>query len=111
MVCNAYRMADMILLMKRTIGQSALKVSFHINQEYDLRRKYKLYSYLTFYTDIECSPAPPDIPTDPEYHLSKDDGRVFMSNIIYPELQYQNREWDSSNNSTLIARNYMANLR
>ena len=56
-------------------------------------------------------PAPPDIPTDPEYHLAADDGRVFMSNLIYPALEYQNMEWDSSNNFSLIARNYMANLR
>jgi hypothetical protein len=34
-----------------------------------------------------------------------------MSNLIYPALENQNREWDSSNNFALIARNYMANLR
>ena len=64
-----------------------------------------------YIVDIECSPAPPDIPTDPEYLLAKDDGRVFMSNLLYPDLEYQSREWDSSNNFSLIARNYMANLR
>ena len=64
-----------------------------------------------FFLDIECSPAPPDIPTDLEYHLATDDGRVFMSNLHYPELEYQFREWDSANNYSLIPRNYMANLR
>ena len=64
-------------------------------------------------TDIECSPIPPVIPTDPEYTLTSDDGKVVIRSIVYPTHPTVNRrDWTkrSTFNNTEIPRNYMANL-
>ena len=68
----------------------------------------------TCLTDITCAPDPPVIPTNPEYTLSKDDGTVTVNSLQYPvyptENRVENMILNSTENNTLLAKNYMANL-
>ena len=65
-------------------------------------------------TDITCSPDPPIIPTHSEYTLISDDGTVTVNSLIYPVYPSENRIVDqvlnSTENNTLIPKNYMTNL-
>ena len=65
-------------------------------------------------TDVTCSPDPPIIPTHSEYSLVADDGTVIVNSLIYPTYPSENRITDqvlnSTQNNTLIAKNYMTNL-
>ena len=69
----------------------------------------KLYS-----TDVTCYPAPPPVPTSPEYVLAADDGTVTINSLVYPTHPAENRTTDLVLNSTSsignIPANYMANL-
>ena len=62
-------------------------------------------------SDIDCSPQPPPIPTDPEYvDLPRDDGKVDIRSLLYPSRERMDMIWNSSNAANLIPRNYIANL-
>ena len=65
-------------------------------------------------TDITCSPDPPVIPTHTEYTLVSDDGTVTVNSLIYPtypaEIRVTDAVFNSTENNTMIAKNYMANL-
>ena len=65
-------------------------------------------------TDIECSPLPPMIPTNPEYTLESDDGKVIINSLEYPTYPDEIRTSNLVKNSTFanvdIPKNYMANL-
>ena len=73
----------------------------------------KLSSY-PFPTDVTCYPAPPPVPTSPEYVLAADDGTVTINSLVYPTHPTENRTTDLVLNSTSsignIPANYMANL-
>ena len=65
-------------------------------------------------TDVSCYPAPPPVPTSPEYVLAADDGTVTINSLVYPTHPAENRTTDLVLNSTSsignIPANYMANL-
>ena len=65
-------------------------------------------------TDVTCYPAPPPVPTSPEYVLAADDGTVTINSLVYPTHPAENRTTDLVLNSTSsignIPANYMANL-
>ena len=62
-------------------------------------------------SDIECSPPPPVIPSDPEYvGLPQDDGKVDIRSLFYPSRERRDMTWNSSNAADLIPRNYVVNL-
>ena len=66
---------------------------------------------MTNIADILCALPPPEIPTNTEYTLGKDDGKVVINSLEYPALiRTANWELNSTYNSTDIAHNYMANL-
>ena len=64
--------------------------------------------------DVTCYPAPPPVPTSPEYVLAADDGTVTINSLVYPTHPAENRTTDLVLNSTSsignIPANYMANL-
>ena len=61
--------------------------------------------------DIECNEVPPKIPTDPEYVLKKDDGRVGVQRFVYPLPEGPIWEvFTSEHNNTLLPRNFNAKL-
>ena len=65
-------------------------------------------------TDVTCYPAPPPVPTSPEYVLAADDGTVTINSLVYPTHPAENRTTDlvlnSSSSIGSIPANYMANL-
>ena len=65
-------------------------------------------------TDVTCYPAPPPVPTSPEYVLAADDGTVTINSLVYPTHPAENRTTDlvlnSSSSIGNIPANYMANL-
>ena len=70
---------------------------------------------MKFYsTDVTCYPAPPPVPTSPEYVLAADDGTVTINSLVYPTHPAENRTTDlvlnSSSSIGSIPANYMANL-
>ena len=61
--------------------------------------------------DIECTVVPPEIPTDPEYVLWKDDGRVKVERYVYPlPVAPIVETFTSEHNRSLLPRNYNAKL-
>ena len=63
---------------------------------------------------MTCSPPAPDIPTNSEYSLPSDDGKVLVQSLEYPtHPQYTRQEYllNSTWTSQIIPRNYMTNLR
>lgn len=60
--------------------------------------------------DIQCD-IPPVIPTNPEYILNKDDGRVLVNRFEYPLPTTSISETLTSEvNNTLISRNFNTTL-
>ena len=60
--------------------------------------------------DITCIEYPPEIPTNEEYILPSDDGKVTIEALIYPSLQNIGGILNSTHNFTDIPRNYNTNL-
>ena len=61
--------------------------------------------------DITCPDIPPEIPTNPEYVLNKDDGRVYVERYIYPlPTAPILEEFTSYHNNTMLPTNYNAKL-
>ena len=61
--------------------------------------------------DIECTEVPPEIPTNPEYVLRKDDGRVKVERYEYPlPVAPIVETFTSEHNRSLLPRNYNAKL-
>ena len=76
---------------------------------------HKLYEALFLpCPDVTCYPAPPPVPTSPEYVLAADDGTVTINSLVYPTHPAENRTTDlvlnSSSSIGSIPANYMANL-
>ena len=100
--CYAKRTDHLNLSILEKTGQPALKVIFKI-------AFYSLKNYVLL--DITCIEEPPDIPTNVEYTLASDDGNVLINSLVYPSHQRTfNYKVNSTMNSTLLPRNYMANL-
>ena len=61
--------------------------------------------------DVLCNDLPPEVPTHEEYTLPSDDGSVHIEALDYPEMKRTDIVYNSNQtNSTLLPRNYMANL-
>lgn len=72
----------------------------------------KRENWPTCVSDINCTDFPPEIPTNPEYELNKDDGRVLVERLVYPLPSDLIQETLTSEvNNSLIPRNYNVKLR
>ena len=61
--------------------------------------------------DVICPDMPPEIPTNPEYVLIKDDGRVHVERYVYPLPDAAIKEmFTSEHNNSLLPTNFNAKL-
>ena len=64
----------------------------------------------TCLSDVQCD-IPPVIPTNPEYVLNKDDGRVIVQRYIYPlPTTFITETLTSEVNNSLISKNFNTKL-
>ena len=72
---------------------------------------YYLWSaWPTCLEDVECEPEPPAAPTHTEYTRPEDDGTVEAASLSYPALTPALVILNSTHNSSVLPRNYLANL-